>query len=198
MRQTYLYALISFIIGVLIFLIIPHDFGISVIITLLFFGIGILLIISSILTDIIKKIKNYKEKLEKLIQQHKDNWDALAEGYEQLRGEALAARTDAVEGLTKEATTFYDYVVQLAFDGGIVPAEQRQRLKDLMARIVEILQDTIGIIDFWRKPIDVKKLRGNIDTEILLSNIPQLAERHERIAVEVIKLAEKRHEELTK
>lgn len=142
--------------------------------------------------------KRLSEKLEKLIQQHKDNWDALAEGYEQLRGEALAGRTDAVEGLTKEATRFYDYVVQLAFNGGVVPAEHRQRLKDLMARIVEILQDTIGIIDFWRKPIEVKKLRGNIDTEILLSSIPQLAERHERIAVEVIKLAEKRHEELTK
>jgi type I restriction enzyme R subunit len=142
--------------------------------------------------------KRLSEKLEKLIQQHKDNWDALAEGYEQLRGEALAGRTDAVEGLTKEAATFYDHVVQLAFDGGIVPTEHRQRLKDLLARIVEILQDTIGIIDFWRKPIEVKKLRGNIDTEILLANIPQLTERHERIAVEIIKLAEKRHEELTK
>ena len=30
--------------------------------------------------------------------------------------EALAGRTEAIEGLTKEATTFYDYVMQLAFD----------------------------------------------------------------------------------
>ncbi len=67
-----------------------------------------------------------------------------------------------------------------------------------MARIVEILQDTIDIIDFWKKPIEVKKLRGNIDTEILLVNIPRLAERHERIAVEIVKLAEKRHDQLVK
>ncbi|WP_281875852.1 hypothetical protein [Geobacter hydrogenophilus] len=44
----------------------------------------------------------------------------------------------------------------------------------------------------------MKKLRGNIDTEILLTEIPQLIDKHERIAVEIVKLAEKRHQELLK
>ena len=61
--------------------------------------------------------KRLSDKLEKLILEHKNNWQALAEGYEALRKEALAGRTDVVEGLSKEATTFYDYVVQIAFDG---------------------------------------------------------------------------------
>ena len=67
-----------------------------------------------------------------------------------------------------------------------------------MRSIVELLQDTIGVLDFWKKPIEVKKLRGNIDTEILLANIPALSARHERLAVEIVKLAEKRHQELVK
>jgi type I restriction enzyme R subunit len=138
------------------------------------------------------------DKLEKLIEAQRENWQALAEGYEQLRREAEAGRIETVEGLTKEATTFYDYVVRLAFDGTGVPAEHLPRLKRLMSRVVDTLQDTIGIIDFWKKPIEVKKLRGNIDTEILLAGIPQLTERHERIAVEIVKLAEKRHNELTR
>jgi type I restriction enzyme R subunit len=66
----------------------------------------------------------------------------------------------------------------------------------VIPRIVEILQNTIDIIDFWQKPIEVKKLRGNIDTEILLSDIPELCNNHERIAVEIVKLAEKRNKEL--
>jgi type I restriction enzyme, R subunit len=33
-------------------------------------------------------------------------------------------------------------------------------------------------------------------TEILLANIPALNAKHERLAVEIVKLAEKRHEEL--
>ena len=142
--------------------------------------------------------KRLSEKLEKLIQDHQNNWQALAKGYEQIRNEAMEGRTDAIEGLSKEATTFYDYVVQLAFGGDAVPPDAHAPLKKLMARIVEILQGTIDIIDFWKKPIEVKNLRGNIDTEILLANIPQLNAKHERIAVEIVKLAEKRHEELTK
>lgn len=142
--------------------------------------------------------KRLSEKLEKLIQEHQNNWQALAEGYEQIRTEAMAGRTDAIEGLTKEASTFYDYVVQLVFDDGHIPPDSRAALKNLMVHVVEILQGTIDIIDFWKKPIEVKNLRGNIDTEILLANIPQLNAKHERIAVEIVKLAEKRHEELTK
>jgi type I restriction enzyme R subunit len=142
--------------------------------------------------------KRLSEKLEKLIQDHRDNWEALAEGYEELRRETIEGRTETAEGLTKEATTFYDYVLQLAFDGGGGPPEARAPLKKLMLRIVELLQNTIDVLDFWKKPIEVKKLRGNIDTEILLADIPALSAKHERIAVEVVKLAEKRHEELVK
>ncbi len=138
------------------------------------------------------------DKLEKLIQAQKENWEAIAEGCELLRREAETGRTTTHEGLGKEATTFFDHVAQLAFTEGAIPADRVQPLEDLMVRVVEILEGTIDIIDFWRKPIEVKKLRGNVDTEILLSDIPELSEKHERIAVEIVKLAEKRHQELVK
>jgi type I restriction enzyme R subunit len=138
------------------------------------------------------------EKLEKLIEQHRHNWTALAEDLQRLREEAIEGRTEVVEGLTKEATTFYDYILQLAFDNGEPPPSDRAPLKKLMLRIIEILQDTIDVLDFWKKPVEVKKLRGKIDTEILLANIPALSAKHERLAVEIVKLAEKRHQELVK
>jgi type I restriction enzyme R subunit len=78
----------------------------------------------------------------------------------------------------------------------VVPAEHAPALKGLMTRIVELLQGTIDIIDFWKKPIEVKKLRGSLDIEILGSGIPALTDKHERIAVEIVKLAEKRHDDL--
>lgn len=140
--------------------------------------------------------KRLSDKLEQLIQKHKEDWEVLAREYEALRVEVETGRTGTVQGLTKEASTFYDYVVQLAFDGNEVPAANQLPLKVLLSRIVEIFPETIGIIDFWKKPIEVKKLRGNIDTEILLAEIPQLSARHERIAVEIVKLAEKRDVEL--
>ena len=142
--------------------------------------------------------KRLSEKLERLIRQYHDNWELLAEGYERLRHEAIEGRKETIAGLTMEATTFSDYVVQLAFGDEEVPAKTVEPLKELASRIVEVLQDTIDVLDFWRKPIEVKKLRGNIDTEVLLADIPELNAMHERIAVEVVKLAEKRHKELTK
>src|SRR5262249_5616019 len=57
--------------------------------------------------------QSLSDKLEKLIEAHRDNWQALADGYEQIRREAEAGRTESVEGLTREATTFFDYVVKL-------------------------------------------------------------------------------------
>lgn len=138
------------------------------------------------------------EKLEKLIEQHRDNWKSLSDDLKQLRKEAIEGRTEAVEGLTREAATFYDYVLQLAYDGATVPADDRTPLRKLIQRIVEVLQDTIDVLDFWKKPLEVKRLRGNIDTEILLANIPALSAKHERLAVEIVKLAEKRDSDLRK
>jgi len=136
------------------------------------------------------------EKLERLIEQHRDSWRSLADDLADLRTEAIQGRTNTVEGLTREATTFYEYVVQLTYDDGIVPHEDRAVVKTLVTRIVEMLQDTIDVLDFWKKPIEVRKLRGAIDREILIANIQALNENHERLAVEIVKLAEKRHNEL--
>lgn len=142
--------------------------------------------------------KRLSDKLEKLIQEHKENWNVLAEGYEQLRAEALSGRKDNIEGLGREATTFYDHVADLAFGAGGVPKQHQPAMKKLMTRIVELLQDTIDILDFWKKPIEIKKLRGSIATELLLTNIPEIMQTHERLAVEITRLAEKRNDELTK
>jgi type I restriction enzyme R subunit len=138
------------------------------------------------------------DKLERLLQQQKNNWEAIVAGCEQLRREAAAGRTTARAGLSQEATTFYDFVVQLAYAGGVVPAAHEPALTALLRRIVEILQERIDIVDFWQKPIEVKKLRGAIATELLLVDLPELAALPERLAVEIVKLAEKRHQELTR
>jgi type I restriction enzyme R subunit len=142
--------------------------------------------------------KKLSEKLENLLQKYQDDWEVLAEQYELLRVVALQGRTEVVAGLSKEETTFYDFLVQLVFGDDDVPAALVEPVKTLVQQIVMLLKTTIDIKDFWGKPIEVRNLRGNIDTAVLLANIPELNDKHERIAVEVAKLAEKRHEELIK
>ncbi len=140
--------------------------------------------------------RNLSEKLEKLIEEHKNQWELLAKEMEPLVQEAMAGRTAEASGLPKEISVFQDQIAHLAYGAHDLPEGHRAAVLQLVERIVEILQRTIGIINFWKKPIEVKRLRGEIDTELLLTGIPELIERHERIAVELVKLAEKRNTEL--
>lgn len=136
--------------------------------------------------------RRLSEKLEALIQQHKDNWQALAQGYEQLRIEAVEGRKGSSDGLSPEAAPIHDFAADLVFGADGVPHDQRVAFKEVILRVVGILGTTTRILDFWKKPIEVKQLRGRITDEFLCASIPQLAERHERLAVEITKLAEKR------
>jgi type I restriction enzyme R subunit len=122
----------------------------------------------------------------------------LADELEKLRTEAAVGRTSRIEGLDKEATTFYAHIVDLTFGEEGVPADQAGRMKALMKNIVGLLQETIGIIDFWNNPAEQKRLRGELNTALLMADIPEVTSNFERLAVEIMKLAKNRHDELLK
>lgn len=142
--------------------------------------------------------KTLSEKMERLIDQYQGQWNLLADELEKLRTEAAAGRTDAIAGLDKEATTFYAHVANLAFGKAGVPAAQDMKMKTLMTGIVELLQETIGIIDFWNNPAEQKRLRGELNKVLLMADIPEVTASFERLAVEIMKLAKNRHDELLK
>ena len=142
--------------------------------------------------------KTLSEKLEQLIEKYQGQWDLLAQGLERLRTEAAAGRSENIEGLDKEATTLYAHVVDLAFGKNGVPAGQAAKMKNLMKNIVELLQKTIGIIDFWNNPAEQRCLRGELTKLLLMADIAEVTIIFERLAVEIMKLAKNRHEELLK
>ena len=77
-----------------------------------------------------------------------------------------------------------------------MPAGDGVAFKALMEALVERLQGTIGSIDFWLSPDKQKRLRGEIKAEIGKTQMASLKARRERVAVEVMKLAKNRHDEL--
>jgi type I restriction enzyme R subunit len=142
--------------------------------------------------------KSLSEKVEKLIEQYKGQWELLAEELEKLRGVAIAGRVVGEEGMNKEATTFYAHIANEAFTDGKVPADAKAKMKVLMKTIVETLQESIGSIDYWTNADKQKRTRSDIKTALMLTGIEELKEKRERVAVEVMKLAKNRHEELIK
>jgi len=99
--------------------------------------------------------------------------------------------------MNKEATTFYEHIISVGFSGGSVHHVDKPKLKALMESVVDILQVTINSIDFWQNPDKQKRVRGLIKTEIAQTGIDELKKNRERVAVEVMKLAKNRHDELT-
>lgn len=140
--------------------------------------------------------KSLSEKVENLIDRYQEDWERLAEELEKLRGEALAGRKAGEEGMSKEATTFYEHIANEAFPDGSVPSDAKPTMKVLMEGIVEILQDDIGSIDYWNNSDKQRRTRSQIKQAITLSGLTQLKTNRERVAVEIMKLAKNRHDAL--
>jgi type I restriction enzyme R subunit len=140
--------------------------------------------------------KSLSAKVDALIEKHHEQWDLLAEKLAELRTQAIAGRTQGDSGMGREATTFYEHIVQVGFEGGQVPEEAEVAMRTLMEKLVELLQETIGSLDFWMNADKQKRLRGAIKTEIAKADIEELKANRERVTVEVMKLAKNRHDML--
>ena len=142
--------------------------------------------------------KTLSEKVDALIEKHHEEWDLLVEKLAELRQVAIAGRRQGEDGMSREATTFYEYIVQVGFAAGAVAPEHKAEFKRLMEEVVELLQETVGSIDFWQNPDKQKRVRGLIKTEIAKCGIEELKTNRERVAVEIMKLAKNRHDELVR
>jgi len=140
--------------------------------------------------------KSLSAKVDALIEQHHNQWDLLAEKLAELRSEAVAGRKQGVDGMGREASTFYEHIAQVGFAAGRVSEADMPAFKSLMEKLVELLAETIGSLDFWSNADKQKRLRGAIKTEIAKAGIEELKTKRERVAVEVMKLAKNRHDEL--
>ena len=142
--------------------------------------------------------RKLSEKVDALIERHHDEWDLLVEKLAELRTEAVAGRRQGVEGLGREASTFYEHLATVAYGASGVPPVDAPAFKTLLEWIIELLQVPIGSIDFWQSPDKQKHLRGEIKTAIGRAKLDALMPQRERVAVEVMKLAKNRHDELLK
>ena len=140
--------------------------------------------------------KSLSEKVERLIDQYQEHWEKLAEELEKLRTETMLGRKQGEEGMSREATTFYEHVANQAFIDGEVPNDDKAKMRVVMEAIVETLQSSVGSIDYWNNPNKQKNTRSKIKTALTLTGIQELKENRERLAIEIMKLAKNRHDSL--
>jgi type I restriction enzyme R subunit len=140
--------------------------------------------------------ESLSERLEALIQRYKDNWTQLSESLFALRQEALAGRQDDPEGVSKKAAPFYDLIGKIAFGKDGIPVDHRDLAKQLVADVIDKMQRTIGIVNFWGNAPEVAQLRGELSDLLLFSGIDEVAESSDQIVRELTALAKVRERDI--
>jgi len=143
--------------------------------------------------------ERFSEKLEALIERHKEDWESLYRDLCGLRDEVQAGRSEhQVEGLSPEAAPFYDLVGKLAFGDDGVPPEHAEEVKKLVREIIDELGRTIGRINFWQRDGEVQKLKGDLSFKLSTCPVEAVVENRDQIVTEITALARRREDELTK
>ncbi|MCE5237810.1 HsdR family type I site-specific deoxyribonuclease [bacterium] len=133
------------------------------------------------------------DRLDALIKQYQDNWEALSKELEQLRLDIEAGRTDSPQGVSARVAPFYALMGQIAFGEDIVPPEQANKLAQLADQAVEMLRSRIGIVDFWNNQPEVTSLRGDLSDILLMSEIDGVVDKVDKLVTELLHLAKYRH-----
>ncbi len=144
--------------------------------------------------------KKFLDRMEDILKRYKDNWDQIVEEFENLRNDIDKGRNngDQESGLTVQELPFYDVVRMIAYPEGVVPEDDKVQLKKIVAEAVHLLQDAINKPNFWEgRKSDIRSLQGAIEDHFnLFSDISVISEMHERLTVDIMSLAQKRHKEL--
>ena len=136
------------------------------------------------------------EKLEAIIQKHKENWDELCAELFSLRTEVQEGRKDDIEGVDPKAAPFYDLLGNLAFGSNGFPPDHAEAGKQLVSDVMAELEKTIDIINFWGNMPEVSKLRGRLTDKMLFSGIDEISDNADQIVTDITALAKRRHEDI--
>lgn len=138
----------------------------------------------------------FNERLESIIRQYQGHWDMLVEELGKMRDEIKQGREDAESPLPAYQMPFYDVILMCAFEGKEPDEKTAQKVAGMVEEIVEELQKTIDVINFWKKRARVRKLEGIIEDILSFSGLKEISNFCKRIATEILNLARKRHDDL--
>ncbi len=89
------------------------------------------------------------DRLEAVIRRHKDDWDRLVTDLEALRNEIKQGRPKDDGGVSRQESPFFDRVCQIAYGELDAESPLRNEIKKFIKNVVDELQQTIGIVNFW-------------------------------------------------
>ncbi len=144
--------------------------------------------------------KGFLKRMEEILDKYKKNWEQIVEEFEKLREDLDKGRKGEGQesGLSEQELPFYDIVRLIIYKDEAVPEEQKEELKKLVAEVVVELQDAINKPNFWNsKKAEIRALQGRIEDIFDFCDLEEVSIKSEKLTVDVMSLAQKRHQELT-
>lgn len=140
------------------------------------------------------------ERINQIMERYKGNWEQIFDEFENLKREIEVGRTDNNEfGLNGQELPFYDLIVMNTFDNEAPNREENTIIVELVKELVNKLHNTINKPNFWKeRGAEIRKLQGEIDDMLDFSGIDNIYLSKERLSIEIMNLAKKRHNELIK
>lgn len=144
--------------------------------------------------------KRFLQRMEEILERYKENWEMIVESFTKMREDLDKGRQAEKEesGLNEQELPFYDLIILNAYGEAEIEEGENVALKEVVKELVHILQDAIDKPNFWQgRDAERRKLQGEVDDLFDFSGIDALTEKHEKLSIEVMNLARRRHQELT-
>jgi len=144
--------------------------------------------------------RRFLKRIEAILERYKDNWEMQVEEFKKAREDIAKGREGENEeqGLTPQELPFFDLISMIAYDDNKIEQEEKNDLKSMVSELVELLKDAINKPNFWKgRDSEIRKLQGEVDDILDYSGVDAISENHEKLSIEILNLAKKRHEELT-
>lgn len=139
------------------------------------------------------------ERLEAILQQFGDNWDALEEALRQFTRKLAADQPTDDTGLDpKTQAPFMRVLVDEVHEANVedLPPDELERLAGLSVSLVDTIRAGIRTVDFWRNTVAQNELRGRLIRYLDDQGLVDFT-RLEKVADKLMEMAKAKHVDLT-
>lgn len=137
----------------------------------------------------------FKDRMDKILKSYEGNWEMIAEELGKLRSDMGEGRNEGDSDIPIMEAPFFD-ILENVIKGDDDNKINREKLKSLTNSIVNQIVDSIQITNIWDKKTELRALAATIEDELNYSGIQPLADMHEVLAAELLKLAKNREVEI--
>ena len=139
----------------------------------------------------------FSERLQKILDAHKEHWDVIVAELNLLRSDMAAGRKpdEDDQSLSAKLAPFYDLIIMNAM-GDKASEKDKKNTAILTEKLYGHIRSSLSIPNFWQKPSEMRNLECLIRDELEYSGIKSLGNNAAKLTNALINLAKNREAEI--